>query len=89
MRSDAAWARFLKTFDVSRTFSVDPRSKGVELPVSIKAGGRENLLLLIRSGELKKTSSGALATVTLQQTTARGQVVGGSTFIFKKAAKLG
>lgn len=89
MRSDATWERFLKTFDTSRTFSVDPRGKGVELPVTIKAGGREDIMLLIRSGELKKASSGALATLTLQQATVRGVVVGGSTFVFKKVVKLG
>ena len=85
MRSDASWERFLKTFDVSRQFSVDPLSKGVELPLSIRAGTREVIMLLIRSGELKQVKVSPLATLTLQQATARGEVVGGSTFVFKTA----
>jgi hypothetical protein len=85
MRTEASWARFLESFDVKRQFSVDPRSKGIELPVSIEAGAREDVMLLIRSGELKRAESRAPARLTLQQTTARGEVVGGSTFVFKPA----
>ena len=85
MRDDRWWERFLKTFDVSRQFSVDPKSKGVGLPVSIKAGARENVVLLIRSAEFKPAGPGPLASLTLQQTTTKGELVGGSTYVFKAA----
>jgi hypothetical protein len=83
MRNDASWESLLKTFDVSQQFSVDPRSKGADLPVSIKAGAREDFMLLVRSGKLKPAERGSLAIFTLQQTNAQGEVVGGSTFVFK------
>ncbi|MGF6986572.1 photosystem II stability/assembly factor-like uncharacterized protein [Paraburkholderia atlantica] len=85
MRSDESWERFLKTYDVSRQFIVNPRSKGVDLPVSIKANDHEDIVLLVRSGDLKGSKSTRLATLTLQQTTARGDLIGGSTFVFKAA----
>ena len=44
-------------------------------------------MLLFRTGELKKVAPGALATLTLMQTTTRRSLVGGSSFVFK-AAKL-
>ena len=87
VRSNASWERFLKTYDTTRSFSVDPRSKGVELPLSIKANARENILLLFRTGELRRVAPGVLATLTLMQTTTRRKLVGGSTFVCK-AAKL-
>jgi len=83
MRSDTSWERFLKTFDTTRSFSVDPRSKGVELPLSIKADAHENIMLLFRTGELRRIAPSALATLTLMQTTARRIIVGGSTFVLK------
>jgi len=84
MRSEAWWKRFLETFDMSRQFSVAAGSKGVELPVSVKAGKREDVMLLVRSGDLKGVKTDPLATLTLAQTTRAGKVVGGSTFVFKK-----
>jgi len=87
VRSDASWERFLKTYDTTRSFSVDPRSKGVELPLSIKDNAREDIMFLFRTGKLARAPSGALAKLTLMQTTTRGILVGGSTFVFK-AAKL-
>ena len=85
MRSDKSWEQFLKTFDTERQFAVDPRVQSVDVPVAIKAGAREDLMLLVRSGPLKQTRTTALGSLTLQQTTARGAVVGGSTFVFKVA----
>jgi hypothetical protein len=87
VRSDASWELFLKTYDTTRSFSVDPRSKGVELPLSIEANARENILLLFSTGEMRKAAPGALVALTLMQTTTRRSIVGGSTFVFK-AAKL-
>ncbi len=85
VRSDASWERFLKTYDATRSFSVDPRGKGVELPLSLKDKARESIMLLFHTGKLPKTASGSLATLTLTQTTIRGNIVGGSTFVFKAA----
>ena len=87
VRSDASWELFLKTYDTTRSFSVDPGGKGVELPLSIKGNARESIMFLLRTGELIKVATGALATLTLMQTTTRRRLVGGSTFVFK-AAKL-
>jgi len=85
MRNESSWERFQATFDVSRQFSVDPRSKEVELPISVKANGREDFMLLVRSGALRRPSPAPLASMTVQQVSANGQVVGGSTFVFKAA----
>ncbi len=85
VRSDASWEQFLKTYDTTRSFSIDPRSNGVELPLSIKRRSGENMMLLLRTGDLTRTAPGPLATLTLMQTTTRGSIVGGSTFVFKAA----
>lgn len=85
LRTDATWDNVLKTYDVSKVFSVDPRGQGVDLPMTLNAGAREDLMLVIRSGDFKKPIGGALAKLTLLQTAARGPVVGGSTFVFKAA----
>lgn len=85
MRPDSSWDRFERTFDVTREFSVDPRGKGVELPLSLKSTGREDIILLIRTGDLSQQGDGPLGTFTIQQTTTRGEVVGGSTFVLKRA----
>jgi hypothetical protein len=84
MRTDASWERFLKTFDVTRQFSVSGRVP-VEVPLGIKAAGPEDVMFLLRTGALKKTGGAPLATLTVQQTTTGGQLVGGSTFVFKAA----
>jgi len=84
MRDEASWARLLETFDFGIQYSIDARSEGVELPVPIKAGAREQVLLLVRSGELTPGKL-PLASWTLQQTTAQGRLVGGSTYVFKRA----
>jgi hypothetical protein len=57
----------------------------LDLPVEIKAGAREDVMLLLRTGDLKTAPKGPLATLTLVQAAADGQVVGGSTFVFKRA----
>jgi hypothetical protein len=85
VRSDASWTQFLKTYDTSRSFSIDPRSNGVELPLSIRGDGRENIMLLFHTGDRIRAVSDPLTTLTLMQTTTRGSIVGGSTFVFKAA----
>jgi hypothetical protein len=83
VRSDASWDLFLKTYDTTRSFSVDARSRGVELPLTIESKGRENIVILFQTGDLKKAAASSLATLTLVQTTTQGSIVGGSTFVLK------
>jgi hypothetical protein len=84
VRSEAAWEQVLKTYDLSRQFSLEARSKGVDLPVAIRAGRTESVMLLVRSGDLKTVKPGVVAKLTVQQTSARGALVGGSTYVFKR-----
>lgn len=84
VRSDASWEQLLKTYDTTRVYRVEATSKGVELPLSIKSGASESVLLLMYAGAVK-TSAAPLAKVTLLQTTANRSLVGGSTFVFKAA----
>ena len=85
VRSEASWAAFLKTYDTTRSFSLDARSKGVELPLSVKAGAKESIMLLMQTAKKFKAARGPLATLTLTQTTADAgrRLVGGSTFVFQ------
>ncbi len=83
VRSDASWDLFLKAYDTTRSFSVDAGSRGVELPLTIESKGRENIVILFQTGDLKKAAAGSLATLTLVQTTTLGSIVGGSTFVLK------
>lgn len=87
VRSDSSWEQVLKTYDTTRIYSVDTRSKGVELPLPIKSTAGESIMLLFRVGELKKVLPGALAKLPLIQTTAvaNRRIVGGSTFVLKAA----
>jgi photosystem II stability/assembly factor-like uncharacterized protein len=84
MRGEGEWEQVLKTYDLSRQFSLEARSKGVDLPVAIKAGQKESVMLLVRSGDLKTVKPGVVAKLTVQQTSARGALVGGSTYVFKR-----
>ena len=68
MRREDAWQAFLKLFDTTRQFSVDARSKGVELPLSLKVGGHEQIALLARTGKLPPARGAALAKLTVIQT---------------------
>ena len=85
LRSEKSWEIFLRTYDITRSFSVDTRSKRVELPLSIKSNTRESIILMFRAGELARVSPGILAKLTIVQTTTNNNIVGGSTFIFKAA----
>jgi hypothetical protein len=84
LRSEASWEALVKALDVTRQYSVDARSQGVDVPVAIRRGGREGLLLLARSGKLTPAMQ---ASWTVQQRSARGEVVGGSTFVFRAAKR--
>jgi hypothetical protein len=83
-RSAASWEQLLKTYDTTRVFAVAAGSRGVELPLTIKAGGSESVLLLLSAGKLK-VSSAPLAKFTLIQATPTGSVVGGSNFVLRTA----
>ena len=87
MRREDAWQAFLKLFDTTRQFSVDARSKGVELPLTLKAGGHEQIALLARTGRLPPARGAALAKLTVIQSSDGGKPVGGSTFVFKPAGR--
>ncbi|MFL6664396.1 MAG: WD40/YVTN/BNR-like repeat-containing protein [Rhizobacter sp.] len=85
MRGDDWIERVLKSFDTTQQFSIDAQGKGVEMPVAIKPGAREDVMLLLRSGAVDPGKGEVLASWTLQQTTDKGEVVGGSTFVFRAA----
>ncbi|MGH3331642.1 MAG: WD40/YVTN/BNR-like repeat-containing protein [Nocardioidaceae bacterium] len=83
MRTEESWERLLSTYDVNRQYRVDRRVGLVDVPLGMKAGGREEILLLARgAAELRPDS---LARATVQQLTTKGELVGGSTFVFKPA----
>lgn len=83
MRPEESWEQLLKTYDLSRQYRVDRRVGLVDLPVGPKAGGREEIILLARGAAQPRSESPARDTV--QQLTTKGEVVGGSTFVFKSA----
>jgi hypothetical protein len=53
VRSNASWERFLTTYDTTRSFSVDLRSKGVDLPLSIKGNARRKAKIRILCGSIE------------------------------------
>lgn len=83
MRPPESWEELLGTYDVSRQYRVDRRAGQVDVPLGMRSGGREQILLLARgSADLGPDS---LARASVQQLTTRGELVGGSTFVFKAA----
>jgi hypothetical protein len=80
LRGDSSWRDFVDTYDTSQLFSLEARRGGVDLPVTIREGSRESMVLLF-GGEAGGTEP--LASLTLLQVGARNTIVGGSTFIFK------
>jgi hypothetical protein len=86
LRDDASWREFQKTYDLNRIFTIDTHTNGVELPVAIKAGSRESMVLLFRSDAVADGGK-ALGTLTIVQAAPQGQIVGGSTFVFKPARR--
>ena len=87
LRREDAWTRFMKAFDTTRQFTVNARSKSVELPLALKAGSHEQVVLLVRTRALRSARGGALAKMTVIQSTDGGKIVGGSTFVFKPAGR--
>jgi hypothetical protein len=85
LRDEDSWERFLKIYDTVRNFIVDPRARGVDLPVAIEDKGRESVVILFHASKLIKATPRALATLTLTQSVAPGGIVGGSTFVLKAA----
>jgi hypothetical protein len=85
MRTEESWERLLKTYDVSRQYRVHLRGGQVDLPLSMKTSGREEILLLVRGAAERRSESPAR--VTVQQLTTKGDIVGGSTFVFKPAER--
>src|SRR6266496_5088765 len=65
-------------------YRVDPRVGQVDVPLGVGAGGHEQILLLA-SGVRRRRRPDSPARWTVQQLTTKGEVVGGSTFVFKSA----
>jgi hypothetical protein len=82
MRTKESWDELVKTFDLTRQYRVGRTAEHVDLPLTIRAGGREQLLLLA-TGTDNQTDS--LPRYVIQQLTTRGDLIGGSTFIFRQA----
>jgi hypothetical protein len=87
MRSEASWAALVETFDLTQAYAVDPRSKGVDVPVPIRAGGREDILLIVRTGRIAPEGDAPLATLTLLQSDGDRRLVGGGSFVFRAARR--
>ena len=84
-RSGESWDIFVRTYDTRRQFGVAKGMRELDLPVTIEPGSEERIVLLVRTGDLSHASPTArLGAMTVLQTTERGQVVGGSTFIFRQ-----
>ncbi len=81
-RTEESWDRILQTFDVSRQYSLGPRREAVDLPVTIDAGEREDVMFLIRTRDLAPGDETA-ATFTVLQTGEDADIVGGSTYAFR------
>jgi hypothetical protein len=84
MRPQATWAQLLKTFDVKRQYRVGRKPGFVDVPLGMRAGSREEIILLAR-GPAKGRRQAGPRRATVQQLTTKGEVVGGSTFVFKTA----
>jgi hypothetical protein len=82
MRPEESWDELVKTFDVTRQYRVGRTAEHVDLPLTIRAGGRERILLLA-TGTDKQTETPPRYVV--QQLTTKGDLIGGSTFIFPQA----
>jgi len=82
MRPAESWTRFVKTFDVTREYRVDTKVEFVDVPLAIRPGGSEEMVLLARAA--RRRSSDPIR-VAVQQLTAKGELVGGSTFVFRRA----
>jgi len=85
MGGEASWKKLLETYDTTRAYAVDPKSRGVDLPVSIRGRAGESILLLFRVGRLQEVAPGPLAKLTFVQAsaTAKRAVAGGSTFVLQ------
>ena len=85
MRSDESWREVVKTYDMTRQYRVSSRTAGVDLPLRLKAGGFDEIMLLARG--VTTPQSNEPWRFTVEQLAATGEIVGGSTFIFKQAER--
>jgi hypothetical protein len=82
-RPEESWNELVKTYDMTRQYRVNRRVGEVDVPLSLRAGGAEQILLLARGvGAPHAEEPGRF---TVQQLTTRGELVGGSTFVFVPA----
>ena len=84
MRPEASWRQFLKAFDVTREYRVERTAEFVDVPLSIRPGGSEEIVLLAR-GPARGGRLGDPVRVAVQQLTSKGELVGGSTFVFRRS----
>ena len=77
MRPESSWNELVKTFDTTRRYTVSRTADHLDLPLTFRAGRREQILLLA-------TGTGQ-ARYVVQQLTTRNEVVGGSTFLLGRA----
>ncbi len=82
MRPEATWTQFVKGLDVTRAYRVDRRAESVDVPLGLRVGGHEQIVLLARAGRRRGTGP---SRVSVQQLTTKGELVGGSTFVFRPA----
>jgi hypothetical protein len=82
MRTDESWQELVKTYDMSRQYRVSRRTAEVELPLHYQAGGLDEIMLLARG--VTTPQSDEPWRFTVQQMTTTGDIVGGSTFVFKQ-----
>ena len=82
MRPTDSWTRFEKTFDVTREYRIHAKAEFVDVPLTIRPGESEEMVLLAR-GSLERSAE--TIRVAVQQLTAKGELVGGSTFVFRPA----
>jgi len=75
MRPESSWADLVKTFDTTRRYTVSRSAGHVDLPLTIRRGRREQILLLA-------TGTGQERLV-VQQLTTKDEIVGGSTFLLR------
>jgi hypothetical protein len=83
LQSEESWADLVKTYDLTRHFRVNKRSVEVDVPLRLKAGAGDEIMLLARGTDRPKSEEPARFAI--QQVTTTGQLAGGSTFVFRQA----
>ena len=80
-RPEESWEELVETYDLTRQYRVKRRASLVDIPLRLQAGSADEVLLLARGADAARGTDPAR--FTLQQLTTRGELVGGSTFVFR------